>query len=101
MTIWHELVQWLGLALAVYMVSVFVNIGLMGRFEAGLVVLTLLALNIFINGIYIEATFFLIGILLGFFALAAALMAEYLYTIILPITIGVAALLVWIAKKRL
>lgn len=100
-TIWHELVQWLGLALAVYLTSVYVNIGLMGRFEAGLVVLTLLSLNIFITGIYVEATFFVIGILLGIFALGAALLAEYIYTIMLPITIGVAVLLVWIARKRL
>ncbi len=100
-TIWHELVQWFGLALSVYLISVFVKIGLMGRFEAGLVVLTLLSLNIFITGIYVEATFFIIGIVLGLFALAAAVMAEYLYTIMLPITIGVAILLIWIARKRL
>lgn len=56
-TIWHELVQWFGLALAVYLVSIFVNIGLIGRFEAGLVVLTMLALNTFITGIYVESTF--------------------------------------------
>jgi hypothetical protein len=100
-TIWHELLQWFGLALSVYLISVFVKIGLMGRFEAGLVVLTLLSLNIFITGIYVEATFFIIGIVLGLFALAAAVMAEYLYTIMLPITIGVAILLIWIARKRL
>ena len=100
-TIWHELVQWFGLGLTVYLVSIFVNIGLMGRFEAGLIVLTLLAFNIFVTGIYVEATFFIIGIVLGLFALAASLLAEYLYTIMLPITVGVAVLLVWIARKRL
>lgn len=99
-TIWHELVQWFGLALAVYLVSVFVNIGLMGRFEAGLIVLTLLSLNIFITGIYVESTFFFIGILLGLFALAAAVLAAYIYTIMLPITVGVAILLIWVARKR-
>ncbi|MCB1106957.1 MAG: hypothetical protein KDK76_02550 [Chlamydiia bacterium] len=99
-TIWHELVQWFGLAMAVYLVSIFVNIGLMGRFEAGLVVLTFLSLNTFITGVYVEPTFFIIGILLGLFAVGAALLAEYLYTVMLPITIGVAVLLVWIARKR-
>ncbi|QVL56278.1 MAG: hypothetical protein KFB95_03515 [Simkaniaceae bacterium] len=99
-TIWHELVQWFGLALAVYLVSIFVSIGLMGRFEAGLIVLTLLALNTFITGIYVEPTFFVIGILLGLFAAAAAVLAEYLYSVMLPITIGVAVLLIWVARKR-
>ncbi|QVL57314.1 MAG: hypothetical protein KFB93_08015 [Simkaniaceae bacterium] len=99
-TIWHELVQWFGLALAVYLVSIFVNIGLIGRFEAGLVVLTMLALNTFITGIYVESTFFVIGILLGLFAAAAALLAAYIYSIMLPLTIGVAVLLIWLTRKR-
>ena len=100
-TIWHELVQWFGLVLAVYLISIYVNIRLIGRFEAGLVVLTLLALTIFIAGIYVEATFFLIGLLLGIFAAAAALLAAYIYTVMLPLTIGVAVLLVWVARKRI
>ena len=100
-TIWRELVQWVGLGLSVYLVSIFVKIGLMGRFEAGLVVLTLLALTIFIAGIYVEATFFLIGLLMGGFAAAAALMAAYVYTVMLPLTVIVAVLLVWIARKRM
>lgn len=100
-TIWHELVQWFGLALGAYLINVLVNVGLIGRFEAGLVVLTMLALNTFITGIYVESTFFVIGILLGLFAAAAALLAAYIYTIMLPLTIGVAVLLIWLARKRL
>lgn len=100
-TIWHELVQWVGLALSVYLISIFVDIGLMGRFEAGLVVLTLLALTLFIAGIYVEPTFFLIGLLMGVFAAAAALMAAYVYTVMLPLTVVVAVVLVWIARKRM
>jgi len=93
-------VQWFGLFLAVFLISMFVNIGLIGRFEAGLIVLVFLALNTFITGIYVESTFFIIGILLGLFAAAAAVMAEYLYTVMLPITIGVAILLIWVSRKR-
>lgn len=99
-TIWHELAQWFGLILAVYLISTFVNIGLMGRFEAGLVVLTLLALTIFIAGIYVETTFILIGLLLGIFAAGAAVLAAYIYTIMLPLTVAVAIGLVWVARKR-
>jgi cation transport ATPase len=99
-TIWHELVQWIGLGLAVYLTSVFVNIGLMGRFEAGLVVLTLLALTLFISGIYVEPTFILMGLLLGLFAAAAALLVAYLYTIMLPLTIVAALVLIWIVRRK-
>ena len=99
-TLWHECVHWLGLVLAVYLISVFVKIGLMGRFEAGLVVLVLLALTTFIAGIYLEPTFFVIGIFLGLFALTAALLAEYLYVIMIPLTLGGVILLGWLARKR-
>ena len=100
LTIWHELIHWVGLALAVYLISIFLHIGLMGRFEAGLVVLVMLALTTFLAGIYIEPTFCVIGILLGIFSVAAALLATYIYTIMLPVTIGVALFLVWVARKR-
>lgn len=100
-TIWHELLQWFGLALAVYLISKYVTIGLMGRFEAGLAVLTLLALTIFIAGIYVEMTFVFIGLLLGFFAAAAAMLTAYTYTIMLPLTIGIAVLLIWITRKKM
>ncbi|MDJ0652345.1 MAG: hypothetical protein QNJ27_05005 [Simkaniaceae bacterium] len=99
-TLWHEMVQWFGLASTVYLISLFVNSGLLGRFEAGLVVLMFLALNIFITGIYVEPTFFVIGILLGFFAAAAAFFAAYIYTIMLPVTIGVTMLVIWLTRKR-
>ena len=99
-TAWREVVQWLGLGFAVYVVSIFVNIGLIGHFQAGLMTLTLLALNAFITGIYIEATFLAIGVSLGLFSVAAALFIKYIYTIMLPITIGVVLLLIWIARKR-
>jgi len=99
-TVWHELVQWAGLALSVYLVSIFVKIGLLGRFEAGLVVLTLLSLTIFIAGIYVETTFILIGVLLGLFAAGAALLAAYLYTVMLPLTLVVAVLLVWASRRK-
>ena len=99
-TIWREVVQWVGLGLAVYLISIFVNVGVIGQFQAGLMTLTLLALNTFTTGIYVEATFLAIGVALGLFALAAAIFIKYVYTIMLPITIGVVLLLIWISRKR-
>ena len=99
-TIWREVVQWVGLGFAVYLISIFVNVGVIGQFQAGLMTLTLLALNTFTTGIYVEATFLAIGVALGLFALAAAIFIKYVYTIMLPITIGVVLLLIWISRKR-
>ena len=86
-TIWHEILHWLSLIVSVYFVSLFVNLGIMGRLDASLQVIILLALTTFIAGIYIEITFMPIGVLIGLFALAAAWAEEYLYTILLPITL--------------
>lgn len=100
LSIWHELIHWSGLALAVYLISTFLHIGLTGRFEAGLVILVMLGLTTFLAGIYVEPTFCVIGLLLGVFAITAALLATYIYTVILPLTIAVAVFLVWLARKR-
>ena len=99
-TIWHEVLHWVALIGCVYLVSLFVNMGLIGRFEAALQVLTLLALSVFMLGIYIEATFLIIGVLLAVFVLGAAYLAQYLYTIMLPVTIIGAALIVYFWHKH-
>jgi hypothetical protein len=101
--LWHELLHWVGLIAAVYLVSYYVHLGIMSRFIAGLFQLTLLSLGIFIAGIYIEATFLFIGIMLGLFALLAAAVVEYLYAFIIPLLIlsaGLIVLIVLIARKK-
>jgi len=84
-TLWHELFHWIGLILSVSLISYLVKIGLIGRFEASLEVLTLLALATYLAGIYIELTFLPIGLALGLFTATIAFFDEYLYSIIVPL----------------
>lgn len=101
--LWHELLHWFGLIAAVYLISYYVHLGIMSRFIAGLFQLTLLSLGVFLAGIYIEATFLFIGIMLGLFALLAAVVVEYLYAFIIPLLIlsaGLIVLIVLIARKK-
>ncbi len=98
-TLWHELLHWIGLGLAVYLVSIFTNSGLIGRFEAGLMTLMLLSLTTFLSGIYVEPTFFVIGLLLGVFAAGASIFAEYVYTVMLPLTVVAILLVIWISRR--
>lgn len=98
--LWHELLHWFGLILAIYLLSKFVSIGVMGRFEAGLVALSMLALTTFLAGIYIEVTFIFIGLILGFFAYGIAFLDQYLYAIILPIVIVAAGVIFWLVYKK-
>lgn len=95
-TIWHDILHWLALLAAIYIVSTFVSIGLVGRFEASLQVLVMLALTTFLAGIYSDVIFIIVGILLGCFTAGTAFFTKYLYTIMLPLTILAAALMVYL-----
>lgn len=102
-TIWHEAAQWIGLIGAVYLVSAFVHIGLVSRFQASLQVLVMLALTVFVNGIYTEHSFIIIGLLLGLLAAVIALVNQYLFVIMVPlilIGIGVVFWLIHRARKK-
>lgn len=86
-TIWHELLHWVGVLAAVYLISFFARIGILGSIEESLVVMIILALGIFLIGIYVEWSLAFVGVILAIFAAGAALAQDYLYTIMLPIFI--------------
>lgn len=98
--IWHEVLHWFGLLLAVYLVSLFVEQGLIERFGGSLAVLTLLAFGLFAAGVYIEITFMLIGALLGLFSIGAGVIAEYLYTVMIPLAIIAAVILFFLVRRK-
>jgi len=98
-TIWHQLLHWVGLLLAVYITSVFVTAGVMASVQAGLMTLTLLALTIFLSGVYTDTSFMLIGITLAIFAAGAALVQAYLSALMIPVIL-VAALVIYIMLHR-
>lgn len=103
LSLWHELLHWLGFIGAIFLLSFFVNQGLVGRFEASLFALTLTGLSVFLAGVYIETTFLFVGILFGAFAALVAFMEEYLYAIaflLLLSFLGGFALWSWIRKKK-
>ena len=99
-TIGHEILHWVGLNVAVFLVVAFVNMGLISRLIASFQILTLLSLTIYLAGIYIEVTFVPLGILLGLFALTMAYIQTYLYLLLIPVVIITAAIIYWLAKRK-
>jgi len=102
-TLVHELGHWAGLVAAVFLVSLYVKLGIVSRYAAGFFDLTLLSLAVFLAGVYIEKTFLFIGLVLALFAILAAWVVEYLYAFTIPILIaGVAivGLMVWHSHKK-
>ena len=69
----------------------------MGTFAAELSIVTMLAFTLLIAGIYIEPSLLITGVVLALFALGAAYLHLYLYTILLPIAIISIALLLLLA----
>src|SRR5437868_6608877 len=55
-----EIAHWIGLTLAVYLVSVLVDAGILSRVSAGFVVLILLALTMFMAGLHVDQSFIVI-----------------------------------------
>lgn len=98
--VWQEIVHWLGLVFSIYLVSVFVSLKLIGQMEAGLIVLILLSLATFLAGIYHDVIFLIVGSILGFFALSTALLHQYLYTLMLPVTCVAAMIMILIIYKN-
>lgn len=98
-TIWHQILHWAGLLLAVYITSIFVQTGVMASVQAGLMTLTLLALTIFLSGVYTDASFILIGITLAIFAVGAALAQAYLSALMIPVIL-IAAIVIYIMIHR-
>lgn len=98
-TVWQEILHWSGLMLAIWLISYVVHIGLQNRFEASLEVLILLALATYLAGIYMETSFIFIGLLLGLFAAGLAFFDEYLYGIVIPLTLLVIGALLWESNR--
>ena len=98
-TIWQELLHWLGLLVAVYIIMLFVKSGIMGHVEAGLMVITLLAFSLFVSGVYVESSFIWISMVLAIFAVGSTYVTAYLYVIVIP-AILIAALLIYFVVRR-
>lgn len=100
--LWHEILHWLGLIGSVYIMSIYVDIGIISPFLGTLGVITLIAQAVFLAGIYIESTFLFIGIVLGLFAISIAWMETHIFLLIVPILIiAIVALGLFMRRKHL
>lgn len=102
-TLWHEVLHWAGLILAIFLVSHLSHLGTISRFVAGIFQLILLSFAVFLAGVYIEPIFLLIGLALAILAMATAMFVQYIYAIAIPLLIAAAiaiALWVWLSHQK-
>lgn len=96
----QEALHWAATIGGVFLLNVFVSKGIMGRFEAALTIIVLLGLATFLAGLYIETTLCIVGILLGLFSALVALLDEYLYSIMIPLTILAIIILYFVLRRK-
>ena len=92
----HQIFHWLGLLVALYLVDLFVSSGVMNSLSAGVVTLTLLALTIYLIGVYSDITFIFIGIMLAVLAYCLTYVQAYLSIIMIPVIILAAVIIFFI-----
>lgn len=99
-TIWHQLLHWAGLLVALYLVGLFVKSGVMNSLSAGIVTLTLLALTIYLIGVYSDITFIFIGITLATLAYCLTYVQAYLAVIMIPVILLSATIIFFIVHHE-
>ena len=99
-TLWHQLLHWSGLIGAIYIITIFVNTGIVGATQAGLITLLLIALTVFLCGVYSDPAFLLVGVVLAIFAGAAVMISTYLSIIMLPVVLLAAILIYFITRHQ-
>jgi hypothetical protein len=99
-TVWIEILHWAALIAAVFLVAFLVKIGFLSRFQAGVEMLTLLALATFLAGVYIEKVFMLVGVVLGLLVMTVALVTQNVYLILIPLALAALIALIFISRRR-
>ena len=86
-----QLLYWGALLVAVQLVYLLVNAGRINFEAAGLVILLLLALTTFVQGIYVDSRFFVVGLFLGLSLVIMTYLDEYLRILLVIAIVAVAA----------
>ena len=96
----QDSLHWLGAVGAIVIMHIFVTAGILGRFEGGFVVLTLLAFACFTSGIYFERSFLFVGIILATMAILVSMLTQYI-TVILSIVLIASALFLFFKLRHI
>lgn len=76
---WKQLLLWVGLLIAIYVVNIFVQSGLIvNDTGAGVVTLTLLAITVYADGVYGDLALLLVAAALVVLSVSLALVQHYL-----------------------
>jgi len=97
----QQILHWLALLGAVYLVFLLVHAGRMNNEAAGLMVLIALALTAFLSGVYSDWRFCIVGAVLAGIAAGAAFVERVLWMLLIPgMVVLVLGALWWMRRGR-
>lgn len=82
-----QALHWLGVLAIVYLLTLLVNRGVISENEAGLFTLCVIALSLYLAGVYGDFSLFLVGITIGLMAAGTILIKNYLLLVMIPLTV--------------
>jgi hypothetical protein len=88
-----QLLLWLGLLLAVFLVYLLLHTGRLDNENTGLIILLLLALTTFFAGIHLGWRLFIVGIFLGLALIGATYLEEFVWIFLIIALVVVAIFL--------
>ncbi len=94
-----QLFHWIGLWVAVLLTYRLLGVGLLDYESVGFVVLVLMAFAFFLQGVYVDWRFYIVGVFLAASLLVAMYVAAYLW-ILLALAIASVAAGVWYIRRR-
>jgi hypothetical protein len=94
-----QILQWIGLLVAVLLVLLLVNYGSINSSEAGYFIIILLSLATYISGIQYDRRLIILAVLLGFTA-GVASVVEHFFWIVLALGILSGAYVIYNKRKR-
>lgn len=96
--LWHDVLIWIGLLIAFFVLHIVIHEGILGRLEGGIVILNTLGLGVFCSGVVVDYIFALVGITIFIFAICMTLLTKYMSIVI--IVVGIMAVLTAIYISR-
>jgi hypothetical protein len=90
-----QLLHWVGLLLAVYLVYLLQATGRLNSEDAGVVALLALSLTTFLAGVHFDWRFCVLGAVLGLAVACAALIHDFFWILLVVVVLAGAGLLVW------
>ena len=94
-SVWHQLLHWIGLWVMLYMISILITTGFITSIQAGIFNLMLIALSVFIAGVYTDPSLLIVGIATATTTTYSTISPSHIFFKITPIIL-IAAILIFL-----